>query len=225
MGHCRRSAHAGRIVTRHHRIVRVRRRDKIFDAPQMRFLIVDAHVGALLLSGLVGAAVDVAERFLEQARDLPGVAPLLGAAISGRAALGAGRLATAESLLGPVAEALFAAGESDGSAYRYQLPRTIVVALRGRPQMRLRRSTRYSSADIRAGGVWTTRRRSPMLGLPRAWPTLSPPCLLPPCGNRYRQTARSGVGFSTRPRRWLAVAAQAPAFVRPGVAPALPARA
>ena len=97
----------------------------------MRFLIVDAHVGALLLSGRVGAAVDVAERFLEQARDLPGVAPLLGAAIAGRAALGAGRLATAESLLSPVAEALFAAGDSNGSAYRYQLPRTIVVALQG----------------------------------------------------------------------------------------------
>jgi len=102
-----------------------------FDAPQMQFLVVDAHVTALLLSGRIGEAVDVAERFLQQAIDLPGMAPLLGAAIAGRAALGAGRLATAVSHLGPVAEALFAAGESNGSAYRYQLPRTIAVALQG----------------------------------------------------------------------------------------------
>jgi DNA-binding CsgD family transcriptional regulator len=102
-----------------------------FDAPQMRFLVVDAHVGALLLSGRIAEAVDVADRLLEQASELPGVAPLLGAAIAGRAALGAGRLEAAQSLLGPVAEALFAAGESNGSAYRYQLPRTIAVALHG----------------------------------------------------------------------------------------------
>ena len=102
-----------------------------FDAPQMRFLITDAHVSALLLSGRIAEAVDVAEHFLQQATNLPGVAPLLGTAIAGRAALGAGRLATAESRLGPVAEALFAAGESNGSAYRYQLPRTIAVALQG----------------------------------------------------------------------------------------------
>jgi DNA-binding CsgD family transcriptional regulator len=90
-------------------------------------------VTALLLSGRIAEAVDIAERFLGQATDLPGVAPLLGSAIVGRAALGAGRIATAESRLGPVADALFAAGESNGSAYRYQLPRTIAVALRGSP--------------------------------------------------------------------------------------------
>lgn len=102
-----------------------------FDAPQMRFLVVDAHVSALLLAGHIAQAVDVADRLLEEASDLPGVAPLLGAAIAGRAALGAGRLATADSLLGPVAEAFFAAGESNGSAYRYQLPRAVAVALMG----------------------------------------------------------------------------------------------
>ena len=36
-----------------------------FDAPQMRFLVVDAHVGALLLSGRITEAVDVADRLLE----------------------------------------------------------------------------------------------------------------------------------------------------------------
>ena len=70
-----------------------------FDAPQMRFNIADAHVSALLLSGRVSDAVDVAERVRQQAADLPGAAHLLGAAVAGRAALGAGRLDTACLLL------------------------------------------------------------------------------------------------------------------------------
>ena len=66
-----------------------------FDAPHMRFNIADAHISALLLSGRVGEAVEVAERMRQQAADLPGAAQLLGAAVAGRAALGAGRLDTA----------------------------------------------------------------------------------------------------------------------------------
>jgi DNA-binding CsgD family transcriptional regulator len=88
-------------------------------------------VSALLLSGRIAEAIQVAERYLTQAADLPGVAPLLATAIAGRAALGAGRLAAAEAHLGPVVEAFFAAGERNGSTYRYQLPRTIALALRG----------------------------------------------------------------------------------------------
>ena len=60
------------------------------DAPHMRFNIADAHVGALLLSGRVADALEVAERERRQAADLPGAAQFLGAAIAGRAALGAG---------------------------------------------------------------------------------------------------------------------------------------
>ena len=43
-----------------------------FDAPQMRFNIADAHISALLLSGRVRDALDVAERVRRQAADLPG---------------------------------------------------------------------------------------------------------------------------------------------------------
>ena len=43
-----------------------------FDAPHMRFNIADAHVSALLLSGRVTDALEVAERVRQQAADLPG---------------------------------------------------------------------------------------------------------------------------------------------------------
>ena len=49
-----------------------------FDAPHMRFNIADAHISALLLSGRVGDALEVAERVRQQAADLPGAAQLLG---------------------------------------------------------------------------------------------------------------------------------------------------
>ncbi len=60
------------------------------DAPQMKFNIVDAHVSALLLSGRIADAGEVAERVRQQAADLPGAAHFLGAAVAGRAALGRG---------------------------------------------------------------------------------------------------------------------------------------
>ena len=40
----------------------------------MRFNIADSHVSALLLSGQIGDAADVAERVQQQAADLPGAA-------------------------------------------------------------------------------------------------------------------------------------------------------
>src|SRR4029077_1788131 len=102
-----------------------------FDAPQMRFNIADAHVSALLLSGRVRDAVDVAERGWRRAADLPGTAHLLGAAVAGRAALGAGRLDTACLLLEQAAAALAASGHAIGWGYRYDIPRTIALAMRG----------------------------------------------------------------------------------------------
>ena len=102
-----------------------------FDAPQMRFNIADAHVGALLLSGRVGDAVDVAERLRQQAADLPGAAQLLGAAVAGRAALGAGRLDTACLLLQHAADALSDLGYVIGWGYRYHVPRATALAMRG----------------------------------------------------------------------------------------------
>jgi DNA-binding CsgD family transcriptional regulator len=102
-----------------------------FDAPQMRFNIADAHVSALLLSGRVRDAVDVAERVRQQAADLPGAAHLLGAAVAGRAALGAGHLDTACLLLEQAAEALSASGHAIGWGYRYHFPRSTALAMRG----------------------------------------------------------------------------------------------
>ena len=102
-----------------------------FDAPQMRFNIADAHVSALLLSGRVTDAVEAAERVRQQAADLPGAAHLLGAAVAGRAALGAGRLDSACVLLEQAAVALSASGHAIGWGYRYHFPRSAALAMLG----------------------------------------------------------------------------------------------
>jgi DNA-binding CsgD family transcriptional regulator len=101
-----------------------------FDAPHMRFNIADAHVSALLLAGRIADALDVAERVRQQAADLPGAAQLLGAAVAGRAALGAGRLHSAGALLEQAAVGL-AATHALGWPYRYQVPRATALAMRG----------------------------------------------------------------------------------------------
>lgn len=102
-----------------------------YDAAHMRFVIADGHIWALVLSGRISEAVDVAERLRQQSSDLPGSAQLFGAALSGYAALGAGRLDEACSRLCPVVEALAASGETNGWSYRYQLPTTIALGMRG----------------------------------------------------------------------------------------------
>jgi DNA-binding CsgD family transcriptional regulator len=101
-----------------------------FDAPQMRFNIADAEVSALLLSGQVTDALEVAERTRQQAAHLPGAAQLLGAAVAGRAALGAGHLHSACMLLEQAAEGL-SASHPIGWGYRYNVPRTTALAMRG----------------------------------------------------------------------------------------------
>lgn len=103
-----------------------------FDAPQMRFNIADAHVTALLLAGLVHDAIDVADQIHRQAADLPGAAHLLGSAVAGRAALGAGRLDVATSLLEQATVALSGSGHAIGWGYRYQFPRSTALAMRGK---------------------------------------------------------------------------------------------
>ncbi|WP_345343496.1 LuxR family transcriptional regulator [Rhodococcus olei] len=102
-----------------------------FDAPHMRFNIADAHVSALLLSGRVNDALEVAERVRTQAADLPGAAQLLGAAVAARAALGAGRLDTACSTLEPTVASLSASGHAIGWGYRYRIPLATALAMRG----------------------------------------------------------------------------------------------
>ncbi|WP_210115632.1 LuxR family transcriptional regulator [Mycobacterium sp. DL99] len=105
--------------------------ERSLDAPQMRFNIADAHVSALLLSGQVHAAIDLADRLRAQAADLPGTAQLLGAAVAGRAALGAGDLPTACALLEQATSGLSSAGYLTGWAYRYQVTQATALALRG----------------------------------------------------------------------------------------------
>jgi DNA-binding CsgD family transcriptional regulator len=98
----------------------------------MRFNVADAHLSALLLSGRINEALDVAERVRQQAADLPGAAESLGAAVAGRAALGAGNLETSCILLEEAAAALSASGHAIGWGYRYHVPYTTALAMRGR---------------------------------------------------------------------------------------------
>jgi DNA-binding CsgD family transcriptional regulator len=105
--------------------------NRSFDAPQMTFNIADAHVSALLLSGHVGEALKVTERVREQAANLPGTAQLLGAAVAGRAALGAGQLRSACSLLEQATVGLSSAGYATGWGYRYQVAHATALAMHG----------------------------------------------------------------------------------------------
>lgn len=101
-----------------------------FDAPHLRFNIADAHVSALLLAGRIAEALEVAERVRRQAADLPGAAQLLGPAVAGQAALGAGRLESARAWLDQAAVGL-AATHALGWGYRYRVPRTAALAMCG----------------------------------------------------------------------------------------------
>jgi DNA-binding CsgD family transcriptional regulator len=103
---------------------------RTLDAPHMRFNIADAEVSALLLSGQVTDALDVAERTHQQAAHLPGAAQLLGDAVAGRAALGAGDLHSACLLLEQAADGL-SASHPVGWGYRYRIPLATALAIRG----------------------------------------------------------------------------------------------
>ena len=97
----------------------------------LRYLIGDRHLGTLLQYGLVNDAQSLAGQLRDQAADLPGGAQLLSAAITGRAALGAGRPGEAHALLGPVVEGFFATGDVNGLGYRFQISDTIAMAMLG----------------------------------------------------------------------------------------------
>jgi DNA-binding CsgD family transcriptional regulator len=103
-----------------------------FDAAYMRFVIADAHLGALLLAGRIGEATSLGERLRREAATLPGAALLFSTASAGRAALGAGHLDDADALLRPAVDLLAAAGDSNGFGYRYRLPTVIALAIQGR---------------------------------------------------------------------------------------------
>jgi DNA-binding CsgD family transcriptional regulator len=139
--------------------------DSSFDAENVRFVIADGHVGALLQSGRIAEALLATDRLRRQWADLPGIVQLLGGAVAGRAALGAGDLDTAGALLEPVA--MFPE-EANGWGYRYFLPRTMVLAMCG-------------LADKAVEALATAERhRHPVmqyldyeLGLARAWAAAS----------------------------------------------------
>jgi DNA-binding CsgD family transcriptional regulator len=103
---------------------------RALDAPQMRFNIADAEVGALLLAGRTTDAREVAERIRLQADNLPGAAQLLGPAVAGRAALGAGDLHTACRLLKQASDGL-AISYPIGWGYRYGFPYAAALAVSG----------------------------------------------------------------------------------------------
>lgn len=103
-----------------------------FDAAHMRFVVADAHLEALVLAGRIDEARCLADRLQREAATLPGAAMLFGAALAGRAALGAGNLESAGALLQPAVDFLVAAGESNGFGYRYRLSIVTALAMRGR---------------------------------------------------------------------------------------------
>ena len=116
------------------------------DAPHMRFNIADADVGALLLAGRVDDALEVAERTRQEAADLPGAAQLLGAAVAGRAALGAGDLDAACLLLKQAVDGL-SASHPIGWGYRYRVPMRLHSPCVVRPSRRPRRSPRSTRCN------------------------------------------------------------------------------
>ena len=132
------------------------------DAPHMRFNIADAEVGALWLSGRVADTLDVAERTRDEAANLPGEAQLLGAAVSGRAALAAGDLSGACLLLKRAADGL-SVSHAIGWGYRYRIPHVTALAIRG--------STDDAAAELAALDKMTRRYRSLdyEVSLARAW--------------------------------------------------------
>lgn len=100
------------------------------DALQTRFNIADAQVSALLLAGRITEAREVADRTHRQAVELPGPARFLGAAIAGRAELGAGCLTSAADLLNAAVRGL-SDTHALGWGCRYLVPTATVLAIRG----------------------------------------------------------------------------------------------
>ena len=163
-----------------------------FDAPHMRFNIADAHVSALLLAGRIADALDVAERVRQQAADLPGAAQLLGAAVAGRAALGAGRLDSACALLEQAAVRTVRL-----ACHRLGIPlsrptRDCARDARFNRARRPPRLPRSTSCDVRFGR-WTMNGAWPGRGWPPARaPSVrrSPSCCRRPKGRQPRGNSR-----------------------------------
>lgn len=135
-----------------------------FDVDHVRFLAADGHVGALLLAGRVFEALDAAERLGRRAVDVPPAGRLHSDSVAGRAALGAGRLETASSLLGPVVLMLSEAGDTNGWEFRCRIPHTVALAMRGLGD---EAAAAFAELDARRHPGW--RCLDYELELARAW--------------------------------------------------------
>ncbi|SEH82043.1 regulatory protein, luxR family [Mycolicibacterium rutilum] len=96
-------------------------------------VIIDAHLSAYWLAGRMADAQRVAEVLRVRASTFPSpqLSPV-SVGVSGRAALSAGRVAEACSVLAPAVELMRASGDPIGWTYRYRLPLTAALAMSGR---------------------------------------------------------------------------------------------
>jgi DNA-binding CsgD family transcriptional regulator len=129
------------------------------------FIVVgDGHLGALLLSGQMSRARQVAEFLNARAGDVPVWAELIGPVVLARLAVGEGRLDAACSSVGPVADAFHASGDSNGWTYRCQLVYSIALAMRGFAD---RAAVAFANVEALRHPSW--RYLDYELALARAW--------------------------------------------------------
>ena len=122
------------------------------DAPYMRLIISELHVGGLVLAGRVPEALEVADQIRRMAADLPGHAQALSTAITGRAALGAGRIGDAIATLTPPVQAFSSAGDTNAIYFHCQPRLTMALAMRG---LNDDMSTQFVDLEMR----WSPARR------------------------------------------------------------------
>ena len=104
-----------------------------YSIPVRAFIVIsDAHTNALLLAGQVSDALDVAGMMQRRAMASQG-APFgqIAIAVAGQAALGAGQLDKACSLLASAVERVTSWNAATGFGYRYRILLTTALAMRG----------------------------------------------------------------------------------------------
>ena len=105
-----------------------------YPIPVRAFIVIsDAHTNALLLAGQISDAQDVAAMMQRQAMASGHGAPFgqIAIAVAGQAALGAGQLDEACSLLTSAVESVTSWNAATGFGYRYRILLTTALAMRG----------------------------------------------------------------------------------------------
>jgi DNA-binding CsgD family transcriptional regulator len=100
------------------------------DSAGLGFVIAVSHVDALLTAGRVHEGCDVAERVRDQAANLSGGAQVMSRVVVAQAAVGAGRLRVASSVLDPVMEMVDTLG-LNAIVVPIHVQRTMALAMRG----------------------------------------------------------------------------------------------